>query len=59
MVAHQRAASRRIWLRGWGWGPRRRQRGGANPIWHTVKGIAAALGVPVSQLAKAAEGLEG
>jgi DNA-binding XRE family transcriptional regulator len=32
--------------------------GEANPTWGTVKGIAAALGVPVSELAKAAEKLE-
>lgn len=36
----------------------RGQRGEANPTWDTVKGIAAALGVRVSELAKAAEGLE-
>lgn len=35
------------------------ERGEANPTWETVKRIAAALGVPVSTLAKAAEGLEG
>ncbi|MFP5389200.1 MAG: helix-turn-helix domain-containing protein [Thermoleophilia bacterium] len=35
------------------------ERGEANPTWETVKGIAAALGVPVSKLAKAAEKLEG
>jgi len=35
------------------------ERGEANPTWETVKGIAAALGVPVSELAKAAESLEG
>jgi transcriptional regulator with XRE-family HTH domain len=35
------------------------ERGEANPTWHTVKGIAAGLGVPVSELAKAAERLEG
>jgi transcriptional regulator with XRE-family HTH domain len=35
------------------------ERGEANPTWETVKGIAAALGVSVSELAKAAEKLEG
>jgi transcriptional regulator with XRE-family HTH domain len=35
------------------------ERGEANPTWETVKGIAAALGVAVSGLAKAAERLEG
>lgn len=34
------------------------ERGEANPTWGTVKGIAAALGVSVSTLAKAAERLE-
>lgn len=34
------------------------ERGEGNPSWVTVKGIAAALCVPVSTLAKAAEGLE-
>jgi len=34
------------------------ERGEANPTWETVKGIARALGVPVSELAKAAEKLE-
>jgi len=34
------------------------ERGEANPTWETVKGIAAALGVPVSELARAAERLE-
>jgi transcriptional regulator with XRE-family HTH domain len=34
------------------------ERGEANPTWETVKGIAGALGVPVSDLAKAAEKLE-
>ncbi len=34
------------------------ERGEANPTWHTVRGIAAALGVSVSALAKAAERLE-
>lgn len=33
--------------------------GNANPTWATVRDIAAALGVPVSVLAKAAERLEG
>lgn len=31
------------------------ERGEANPTWETVKGIAAGLGVPVSELAKLAE----
>jgi transcriptional regulator with XRE-family HTH domain len=35
------------------------ERGEANPTWETVKSVAAALGVPVSELAKAAERLEG
>ena len=35
------------------------ERGEGNPTWATVKGIAAALGVPVSTLAKAAERAEG
>lgn len=35
------------------------ERGEGNPSWVTVRGIAAALGVPVSTLAKAAERLEG
>ena len=34
------------------------ERGEGNPSWVTVRGIAAALGVPVSTLAKAAEGQE-
>lgn len=34
------------------------ERGQANPTWETIKGIAAALGVPVSELAKAAERFE-
>jgi transcriptional regulator with XRE-family HTH domain len=34
------------------------EHGEANPTWETVKGIAAALGVPVSELAKAAERFE-
>jgi transcriptional regulator with XRE-family HTH domain len=34
------------------------ERGEGNPSWVTVRGIAAALDVPVSTLAKAAEGLE-
>lgn len=34
------------------------ERGHANPTWATVRDIAAALGVPVSTLAKAAERLE-
>jgi transcriptional regulator with XRE-family HTH domain len=35
------------------------ERGAANPTWGTVKGIAAALDVPVSELAKLAEKHEG
>lgn len=35
------------------------ERGEGNPSWVTLRGIAAALGVPVSTLAKAAERLEG
>lgn len=35
------------------------ERGEGNPTWATVRGIAAALGVSVSELAKAAERLEG
>jgi len=35
------------------------ERGEANPTWGTVRGIATALGVQVSELAKAAEKLEG
>lgn len=35
------------------------ERGLSNPSWGTVEAIAAALGVPVSTLAKAAENLEG
>lgn len=35
------------------------ERGESNPTWGTMQGIAAALGVPVSTLAKAAEKLEG
>jgi transcriptional regulator with XRE-family HTH domain len=35
------------------------ERGEANPTWETVKGIAAALGVSISELAKAAERFEG
>jgi transcriptional regulator with XRE-family HTH domain len=35
------------------------ERGEGNPTWATVKGIAAALGVTVSELANAAEKLEG
>ena len=35
------------------------ERGEGNPSWVTLRGIAAALGVPVSTLAKAAETLEG
>jgi len=35
------------------------ERGEGNPTWGTVKGIAAALGVSVSELAKATEELEG
>jgi transcriptional regulator with XRE-family HTH domain len=34
------------------------ERGEANPTWETVKGIAAALGVRVSELAKLAEKFE-
>jgi transcriptional regulator with XRE-family HTH domain len=34
------------------------ERGQANPTWETVKQIAAALGVPISTLAKAAERFE-
>lgn len=34
------------------------ERGHANPTWDTVKGIAAALGVPVSELARLSEKLE-
>jgi transcriptional regulator with XRE-family HTH domain len=34
------------------------ERGEANPTWETVKRIAAALGVSISTLAKAAERLE-
>jgi transcriptional regulator with XRE-family HTH domain len=34
------------------------ERGEGNPSWVTVRGIAAALGVPVSVLAKTAEGLD-
>jgi len=34
------------------------ERGEANPTWHTVKSIASALDVPISELAKAAEKLE-
>jgi transcriptional regulator with XRE-family HTH domain len=34
------------------------ERGEANPTWETVRGIAAALGVPISGLAKAAERFE-
>lgn len=34
------------------------ERGEGNPSWVTIKGIAAALGVSVSALAKAAEGIE-
>ena len=34
------------------------ERGEANPTWHTIKSIASALDVPVSELAKAAEKLE-
>ncbi len=33
------------------------ERGEANPTWHTVRGIAAALGVSMADLAKAAEKL--
>lgn len=35
------------------------ERGEGNPSWVTLRGIAAALGVPVSTLAKVAERLEG
>jgi transcriptional regulator with XRE-family HTH domain len=35
------------------------ERGEGNPSWVTVRGIAAALGVPISALAKVAERLEG
>jgi transcriptional regulator with XRE-family HTH domain len=35
------------------------ERGEGNPTWATVRGIAKALGVSVSTLAKAAEKLEG
>jgi len=35
------------------------ERGEGNPTWATMKGIAAALDVPASTLAKAAERLEG
>lgn len=35
------------------------ERGLTNPTWGTVEGIAAALGVPVSTLAKTAEKLKG
>lgn len=34
------------------------ERGEANPTWGTVRAIAAALGVSVAELAKAAEGFE-
>jgi transcriptional regulator with XRE-family HTH domain len=34
------------------------ERGEGNPSWVTLRGIAAALGVPVSELAKAAEQME-
>lgn len=34
------------------------ERGEGNPTWATITGIATALGVPVSTLAKAAETLE-
>jgi transcriptional regulator with XRE-family HTH domain len=34
------------------------ERGEANPTWETIKGIAGALGVSVSDLAKLAEGFE-
>jgi transcriptional regulator with XRE-family HTH domain len=34
------------------------ERGEGNPSWTTVEGIAESLGVSVSQLAKAAEGLD-
>lgn len=36
----------------------RGRRGKGNPTWATVRDIAAALGVSVSELAKAAESLE-
>jgi len=35
------------------------ERGEGNPSWVTVRGIAGALGMPVSTLAKTAEKLEG
>jgi transcriptional regulator with XRE-family HTH domain len=35
------------------------ERGESNPTWGTVRGIAAALGVSVAELAKVAEKLEG
>jgi transcriptional regulator with XRE-family HTH domain len=35
------------------------ERGEGNPTWATIRGIAAALDVPVSELAKAAERLDG
>lgn len=35
------------------------ERGESNPTWGTVRGIAAALGVSVAELAKAAERFEG
>lgn len=34
------------------------ERGEGNPTWATLRGIASALGVSVSELAKAAEKLE-
>jgi transcriptional regulator with XRE-family HTH domain len=34
------------------------ERGEGNPTWATVRGIAAALGIPVSALAKLAEKVE-
>lgn len=34
------------------------ERGKANPTWETVRGIATALGVSISELAKLAEGYE-
>jgi transcriptional regulator with XRE-family HTH domain len=34
------------------------ERGEGNPTWGTLRGIAAALGVSVSELAKAAEQME-
>lgn len=34
------------------------ERGEANPTWNTVHGIAAALGVSISELAKGAEELK-